>query len=869
MKARPLKPPRLGRWLAGRLLPRHAELHGQGDLEEIFHRIARCDGALKAQKWYWAQLWQCLPPLLFHAMTWRLTMIKNYVKIALRNMQRHKGYALINILGLALGLAVSMLIINFILFETSYDKQHVKSDRIFRLALDGTMGANTIVAPISSALTGPLLKEDFPEIEDAVRFANQPDAVVKYKNQQFFENEMLFTDAGVFQMFTLPLLKGDPETALKTAYSIVISREIAHKYFGQDEALGQVLMINDTDAYTVTGVMEDLPRNTHLRYNMLCSMETLYAQNPQAMAAWTPFNYYTYVLLRDGVTPQAVEAKLPALVEHHMAQLMQNMGSRLSLFLQPLTSIHLHSHLEYDTGNGNVMTVYIFAAIALVILAIAAINFMNLATARSAKRAREVGIRKVLGSERKALVTQFLGESLVYALGALLLAFLLLWLSVPLFESISGMDLSMNLTQAPWLIPTYVLLAIGVGLAAGLYPALFLSGFQPVKVLKSRSGKTAGSQRFRNILVVIQFTISILLIISTTIITRQLSFMKTENLGFNKTQVLAVPILNSSVLASADQFKNEVLQSPDVLSVSLSSHVPGQTPWLETAIPEGMAENETAMIRDLMADEHFVDVMGLTMVKGRNFSKEIASDREESILINETAARKYGWDHPLGKTLRIRYRDQFITKSVIGVFSDFHMVSLHNAIEPMFIANENRRMRLISMRIRAGAAESALMQIKAIWARFDPNRPMQFFFLDQSFDAHYREEEQLNTLFSCFTGFAIFIACMGLFGLASFAAEQRTKEIGIRKVMGSSISAIILMLFKDFTQWVALANLAAWPLAYFLMRRWLEGFAYRIEIQWPVFLLSGLGALAVALLTVSSQAIKAATANPVKSLRWE
>jgi len=869
MMKQPIKrPPRIATWILKSILPFHAASHGPGDYEEIYHRMAQQEGAFKAQCWYGSQVCRSILPFLVNSIYWRVAMFKNYLKIAVRNIMKHRAYSFINIFGLALGMSVCILIVGYILDELSFDRYHTKADRIYRLGLNGSLAGNDLIAPISNAPTAPALCAEFSEIENTVRFGGMPQAVVTYQNLQFTEDGVLFADNSVFDIFTFTLLRGDAKSALMTAYSVVITEDVAVKYFGDVDPVGKTLIFNNQDEYTVTGVMENVHAHSHLTFDMLCSFETYYAKNRRAMEGWVPFNYYTYVLLQEDADYKELEKKLPMFVEKTMGPTFQAMGATLALFLQPLTRIHLHSNLEYDTDNSDIGYVYIFSAIAVFILFIGCINFMNLATARSVNRAKEVGIRKVLGSGRGQLIKQFMGESMMTSFVSLMSAVLLVHLAVPLFRSVTGREFSLHFSDFPWLIPGYFLLALIVGLVAGSYPAFFLSAFKPVRILQRFSGKT-GSHHFRNILVVIQFAISIILIIGTGMITRQLVFMKNRGLGFDKEHVVVLPIRNSRIPGSLDTFKEELKRSNSVMSVAASSHVPGQAPFVESVFPEGYPEGQSVLIRDLDADCDFIPTMGMEMIAGRNFSREFSTDSEESIIINETAAQRLGWDDPIGKKIYVFDPNVRSAKTIIGVFRDFHMVSLHKVIESMYINNQNDRLRLLSIRIREGNLQETLTFLEEKWKEAEPNRPFDYYFLDESFDSHYRTEEKLSTIFSYFTAFTLLVACLGLFGLASFTAEQRTKEIGIRKALGSSIVGILFLLIKEFTKWVVVANIVAWPLAYFALHRWLQHFAYRTDMSLWMFLLSGALALLIALLTVGYQAVKAAQANPVMSLRYE
>jgi putative ABC transport system permease protein len=802
-------------------------------------------------------------------------MFKNYLKIAIRNIRRQKGYAFINIAGLAIGMACCILIILYIAHELSYDRFHENAERIYRMGIDAEWGGSPILAPLSNAPSPLVLKQDYPEVLDAVRIRPSfpvSKNLVKYEDKKFYEEGVLYADNSLFDVFTFPMIKGDSKTALKTAYSVVLTEEIATRYFGDEDPLGKVLRFNDQEDFTVTGVVKDVPRNSHFTFSLLCSFETLYARDREAIETWYNWNLYAYLLLPEDYDYREFEKKFPAFIEKHIGKELKALGGELKYFLQPLTSIHLHSNLQFELfGNSSILYVYIFGAIALFILFIACINFMNLATARSANRAKEVGLRKVVGAKRKELIRQFLGESLVYSFFSLLIALALVELALPFFRSLSGIDLRLRYTSLSWLIPGFLGLILFVGIVAGSYPALFLSRFQPVRVLKGSLKAGTASSRFRSLLVVAQFVISISLIIGTTIILNQLNYMKNTNLGFDKEKVLVVEIMDQSILQSLDSIKAELKRIPGVFNVAASSIVPGQFPDNQPFIPEGFSEKQAQIMESINVDHDFIPTLGIEIVDGRNFSAEFKTDPEEAVLINETAAKKFGWDNPVGKTIKVPTSITFEwgTRKIIGVVKDFHLASLHKTIGPLIINNQPGYLNSIVIKISPENSGHTIDLLKENWRKIHPYRPLEYYFLGDSFDSQYDSEESLSDLVASFAGLAIFIACLGLFGMASFAAEQRTKEIGIRKVLGASIPGVVTLISKDFLKIVGIANIVAWPLAYFIMKRWLQGFAYRTSIELGVFILAGFLALTIALVTVSYQAIRAATANPVDSLRYE
>jgi putative ABC transport system permease protein len=802
-------------------------------------------------------------------------MFKNYFLTAFRNIRKHKGYSFINIAGLAIGMACCILIIIFIMTELSYDKFHSRSGRIYRLGLDAALGERVINMPISNHPAAPTLVKDYPEVENAVIIrpwgARTP---VAYQGLQFYEGGIFWAGEPFFQVFSFPLIRGDPDTALLTVNSVVITESLGEKYFGEEDPLGKVLKLNNDTDYTITGVCRDVPHNSHFSFNMLCSLETVYAENPRVKDFWLNFNAYTYLLLQEGANPAQLEAKFPGLIEQYMGKQLKAIGGTMNFFLQPLTSIHLHSNLENELqGNGNILYVYIFAAIALFILIIACINFMNLSTARSAQRAREVSMRKVAGAHKGALIRQFLGETVLYSVLALVIALGLVWVALPYFSSISGIEMTIRPELIPWLIPTFLGLILFVGLAAGWYPALYLSAFEPASVLKGsiRAGKSGS--RFRSFLVVGQFVVSIALIIGTSIIIHQIGYMKKKELGFDKHNLIVTQLRDRQMVQALDSIKAQLKQVPGVLGVASASLVPGGEPNGSVFIPEGFTEDESQLMEQFQVDEDFFPTLGIEFVQGRNFSQEFSTDLEQAVIINQTAATRFGWDDAIGKTIRapgdITQDSQLVweTRTVVGVIEDFHLASLHQVIAPQIIYFEPGG--VLAIRVSPDNPVDTLERLKALWGTIDPARPLDYYYLDESFDSQYRAEERLSDIFSSFTLFAIFIACLGLFGMASYTAEQRTKEIGIRKVLGATVPGVVALLSRDFVKLVLIANLVAWPLAYFVMNSWLNNFAYRRGIALWIFLLTGAAALGIALATVSYQSIRSALSDPVRAIKYE
>ncbi|MBD3415193.1 MAG: FtsX-like permease family protein [Candidatus Aminicenantes bacterium] len=801
-------------------------------------------------------------------------MIKNYIKTALRNLNRHKGYAFINITGLAIGMACCVLISLFILRELSYDTYHEKADRIYRLCLDAQLGDNIMQLPISNAPVGPVLEQDYPEVLSAVRVKTRERIPIKYQSQLFYEDGVFWADSSIFEVFTFSMINGDSQNALDRPYTAVLSRNLAEKYFGDEEPVGKMIKVNNRQDYTITGVVEDVPQNSHFTFNMLCSFETLYASGRMDRDTWLNFNLYTYLLLPENYDEEKLEAKFPSLVDQYMGREIKAMGGRIDYFLQPLTRIHLYSHMENEIApTGDIRNVYVFSVIAFFILLIACINFMNLATARSSLRAREVGMRKVVGARKKELIKQFIGESLVYSFLAMALALILVYWALPYFRSLAGIEFELGFVDMGWMIPGLLGLVVFVGFTAGIYPAVFLSSFHPARVLKGDSKAGRGHSRFRRILVTAQFVISVALIIGTGIIIDQVRYMKKTDVGFDKKGLVVLPIMDSDIRNSLDSIKSRLKAIPGVLSAGASSIVPGGEPDVSPMIPEGYTPEQSVPMERITVDTDFFPVMGIEMARGRNFSKDFRTDEKEAVIINETAVQVFGWENPLGKTIQHSTGSspgdmKWETRNVIGVVKDFHIKSLHQRVAPLHITS-TPYYEWLSVKIRGTGQSETLSRIREAWKTIDPGRPFDYFFLGDTYDSQYRAEEKLGGILTSFSVFTVFVACLGLFGMASFATERRRREIGIRKVLGASVSNVLVLLTKDFVKLVLLANLIAWPLAYFGMRNWLQNFAYRTKIGIGVFLLTGLISILIALLTVSYQSMRAALTDPAQTVKYE
>ncbi len=797
-------------------------------------------------------------------------MIKNYLKIALRNFQRHKGYSFINIAGFAIGMACCLLILLYVRHELSYDRHHEDVERVCRIVIDiRTQTANRVFALISPTVA-PALKADYPQVEHAARaIIPSSSRLVKRKDTFFYEDRFMYADQELFDIFTIPFIQGATQGALTRPNTLVVSQRMAHKYFGNANPLGETLEINRQE-YEITGVVKDSPENTHMKYDLIASLETL--KDWQEMSNWYSTMFYTYLKIRPDVNVEEFSQQVSRLADKYVGERLSSRGTTYHYFLQPLSSIHLHSHLRYETEPpGNPVYIYIFSFVGFFILIIACLNFMNLSTARAANRAKEVGMRKVVGAQKLQLIGQFLGESLLVAFLSLGLAMVIARFSIPLLHDLTGISLSFDTLLNPIVLLSLVGGAVLMGLGAGLYPAFVLSAFRPAVTLKGTS--SAGTQGFalRTVLMVVQFAISVMLIIGTLTMYRQFNFMKNQYLGFEKEQKLILPLRGGiNIQENFASVKDMFSKHTSVTGVTVSSSVPGRGVSNFGVDLVGEDDPKSQSMFHMYFDDDFIPDYGIDMVAGRAFQKEMKTDFMGVFLINEAAVKAFGWSRPeeaLGKRLQTGRGGR--VNPIIGVTKNFHYRGLQSEVEPLVMEFLPWSFRYITLSIDISNLNETLAFVKSQWKALWPGHPFEHFFLDTDFDRQYRADEQIGNVFGIFTFLGLFIACLGLLGLASFTAESRTKEIGIRKVLGASVGGIVLMLSKQFTKWVVLANFIAWPVAYYFMDRWLKNFAYRIDIGIWTFVLSAVLVLLIAIMTVSYQSIKAAVANPVDSLRYE
>jgi putative ABC transport system permease protein len=873
MRRKKSHPPKIAGWIIKHTADYEENFAIRGDFDEEFYEIVRAKGALFARLWFWRQCLRSLPVFIKDMIYWRFVMLKNYLKIAFRSLKKHKVYSIINISGLAIGMAVCVLISMWILNEVSFDRFHEKADRICRLTMDIEVGS-LLHTPVSLTAAGPALVQEFPEVVTAARVDRPNRATVKVDDRIYQEADVGFAENAIFEIFTFPFISGDPKTALEAPNTVVITESMAKKYFGEEDPLGRILRFDNARDFSVTGVVADIPANSHYRFNMLRSFRTHIATGNVSDDMWFDVRFFTYLLLDEHTTPEQLERKLPGFIDRHIGEGLKATGGSATFFLQPLKKIHLYSDFERDiSANGDITYIYLFAAIALFVLLIAGINFINLSTARSTTRAREVGMRKTLGAIRSRLIGQFLGESMLHSFLAMGLAVVLIRLFLPFFNSVIGSDLTLNFFQKPWLMAAFLGMALMVGVFAGSYPSLILSSFPPVQVLKGVLKPGGSHSRLRKILVVFQFAVSIALIASTMIVYNQIIFMKNKELGFDKEHVVLLPGLRENLRKSYSSIRSELINLSGVVDVGASDLVPSRGHLIGTYLPEGFADDQVLTMDYMNVDAHYIPTMGIDVIEGRNFSEEFATDPDQSVLINEAAAKKIGWEEPVGKRFVFRPppgSDGDTTYlSVIGVVKDFHLQSLRERIEPLIIFYDTDSIGTMSVRIAADKTQHTLDLLEKKWKELDPNRPFPYLFLDDSFDGLYRQEDRLKAIIFTFSLLAVLIGCLGLFGMAAFTAEQRTKEIGIRKVLGASVPGIIRLLAKELVLLVILANVIALPVAYFVMHRWLQNFVYRMDVHPIIFVLAAVISLSIALITVSYQAIRAALANPVDSLRYE
>ena len=806
-------------------------------------------------------------------------MLRNYIKITLRNLNRYKGYSFINIFGLAIGMACCILILMYVTDELSYDKFHEKSDRIYRINAISSIGTTTRhYATVPPALANGLA-ESIPEIESFTRLMEQ-ERIRGDVDEVYVEiTDCFFVDSDFFNIFTYEFAEGNPETAIQNPDSIVLNPETATRLFGEGSPMGKTIDLGNDRLAQVTGVLKDVPKNSHLSFNAILPFSFIRDEegNPVDFSFANYFcEWYAYLLLRDGTDIGVLEDKIMAVVEDKWGDIYRNRGTTRQYPLQNITELHLRSTSEYEPGNpGDMDTVYLFSAIALFVLFIACFNFINLSTARSANRGREVGMRKVLGSLKIQIVRQFLSESVIMSVIALILGILLVTMVLPVFNGLAGKEFDSGQLLNPAVLLGLFGIIIVTGLIAGSFPAFVLSAFDPVMVLKGKLSSASKNTVFRKILVGVQFSISIFMIIGIFVIMRQLDYMKNMNLGFNKEQMVVIPFFgnrqNEEGVSQHNALKNKLSQNPSIINVAYSIDIPGAEMGYDAFLPEGRSNDETLRAMRYWVGHNFINTYGMEIVLGRDFSESFSTDADQALIVNERAADMLGWGQDIiGKRLVNVSRDNR-PGVIVGVVNNFHSEGMKMEISPAVLALEPRFFAHISARIRPENVPDTLAYLETSIRETYPESEFNYnyHFIDDDFRSKYPEEEKIREIYIVFGSLAVFVACLGLFGLASFSVEQRTKEIGVRKVLGASVREIVLLLSKEFTKWILAANLIAWPLAYYMMNRWLENFAYRINIKWDIFIFAGILTAIVAFVTVSFHSMRAAKSNPVDALKYE
>jgi putative ABC transport system permease protein len=804
-------------------------------------------------------------------------MLSNYFKISVRNLISQRGYTLINIFGLAVGIASALLIILYVIDEMSYDKFHPNAENIHRVCLDAKMQDTEMVGPISCVPIGPTSVAEYPDILNYTRiFTFSGDPVIRFGEQTFVEKKLVYVDSTFFQVFNgFELLRGDPNNVLNRANQMVMTESSSRRYFGVEDPVGKVVQFGATRVnWEVVGVVADPPRNSHIKFDILCSFVTL----PMSRSTmWIGNNNYTYILLQDGLESSEVNRRYIDMVTTHAgpqfeqfagftAEQFENMGNRYSYFVQPLLDIHLKSNMQFEMEKGgNITMVYVFMLIAIFILVIAAINFMNLSTARSARRAKEVGIRKVVGSTKSKLIGQFLTESVLVATISLIIAILLIIIAMPAFNNIAGKELS--LSTLPMALTAGVLIStiIIVGFAAGSYPAFFLASFEPLKVLKGKLKTGMKNTFLRGGLVVIQFTITIGLLVSTFVVYNQISFMRNKDLGFNQNNLMVINRPYAIGFEQRESFVNELRNIPNVIAVARTQSLPTEIIGNTVMQKKGAPSEEMQSFNFWYAYHDLDKSMGFKMVEGRYFSEEFASDTS-AMVINQAAVKSFGFEgSPVGQIVVMNGDDE---RTVVGIMEDFHYESLHQKISPLVIAC-HPVYTYLAIRFGEGSIQETLRAIEAKWQEFVPDQEIDYYFMDQSVDNQYSDEKRARVLFTSFSVLAIIIASLGLLGLSSYSAEQRTREIGIRKVMGANIWMMVWLLLNEINKLFVISTIVAWPIAWYLMSRWLEDFAFRISLSPWIFIGASILAYLIAVLTVAYQALKAASTNPALTLKYE
>lgn len=791
-------------------------------------------------------------------------MIKNLIKTAIRNILKDFGYSSLNIIGLTIGITSALFLIIYVFDEISYDRYHEKADRIYRVSSHISETDDEFTWIVAQIPFGPQVVKDYPEVQASVRFIDFARAPFKYNDREFYEENFFYVDSAVFDVFTYRFIQGDPKKALMEPNTMVLTKTIANKYFGNEDPIGKTLTSGE-EAYRITGVIEDVPKNSHFRFDALASRKSLPSD---FVGSWGNFGVLTYLLFPQDFDVKAFEVKMQEMYKKYMAEIFERRNIKIEYKLDPITWIHLNSTNAGETEpTGSMTYVYIFSIVALFLILIAAMNYMNLATARSTRRAREVGLRKVVGSNRSRLILQFLSESTILTIISLVLSILAVILLLPKFNTLAGKTFELNIIQSPVVIISAITIILVVGVIGGSYPAFYLSRFLPTAVLKGEITKGSSGNMFRKILVVFQFLISVSMIICTLIVYKQLSYLKTKDLGYDQKNVLSISLTNRSMVRNFPAFKQKVSENPNVINVT-STNTPvgagsGKVLFsIET--DEGVVERG---INFAVVDHDFIETLGIKMVSGRDFQSDLPGDTINGVIVNQTLSKRMKWSDPLNK--RVELGDgSFIKAKVIGVMQDYHQTGMYNEIESLMLIYRPSS-RIIYIKLADNEIQESIKFIEKTWKELYPEQPFEYKFLSDTFNNQFEADEKRGFIFTLFTILAILIACLGLFGLASYMVEQRTKEIGIRKVMGATEAVIIKLISREFLILVAISIVIAIPVSFYIMSNWLENYVYRTNLSVSVFLLAAFISIMITFLTISYKAWKASLLNPAESLRTE
>ena len=851
-------------WILGRI----SEPSILGDYEEIFQEMAAEYGLRSARAWYRSQVWKSLPMFITNFIYGSADMLNNYFKLAYRNILRHKKYAFLNIIGLAVGLAACLLMASYVIHELSFETMHPNKARIFRINGRIPMGGQILLNAVVAPPFGPAVEESIPEVEESVRILRRHNIPVRIEDRDFKENKMFFAEQEILEVFAIPLLRGDIQSALEAPFSVIIDETLADKYFGNENPFGKTIQITfqKTYEFQVTGVMKNMPSNTALRTAMIASFSTLHQTYGEAIREWQSWGMITtFVRLQKGADPKTVDEKITTVARSHLDEDEKD----AAYYLQPLDKIYINNAthgMNNDLDNsGNITRLYVFSGVAILILLIAAINFINLSTAKIAGRLKEVGIRKTCGAMRSHLIKQFLMESLLLTSIAMGLGLLLFSVFKPRLDLYLGKTLNLGVLSTPWILPSVIAIILIVGILAGSYPAFFLSRFQAAVIFRSGVPRGPSKSGLRRVLVCVQFFIAGALIICTLVVLKQVRYSETKDLGYNKDNLIVLNNREASRLKNAPIVKEQIKSQTGVLAAASVDNFPtAQNRNISTVRIEGQAEEKGMIVQSLEVDENFIPALELKINEGRNFELGRTADKE-AVLLNKMAVQNLGLEKPVGKFL---YRGEKAYK-IIGILEDWNTNSIHSRIYATVLFHADESAGDLVVRLPSERGQEAISKIRQVVYGLFPEQIFDYAYIDDLHFRAYDKERRLASLLISFCQLTVFVACLGIFGLAAFSTEQRTKEIGIRKILGSSVSAIVMMFASKYIRWVIVANILAWPAAYFAVNMWLQAFAFRTSIGLMPFIVAGLMTLAVALLSVIFQTLKAALSNPANSLRYE